>query len=371
MSFFKNLFLSNKHKHQPPEILLEEKSPSCPITATVEQDNRVTYLYLWGPENSNFGMRSCWIRNIQAAPKHVDKTEMKNGIPPMMPQEFCKFPQGQEKLNKNDLKIIWLEEGEALALLSKEEILAIIPCWSGFDGFFGYARDAKGYGNFATELKQPNDLYHRIKDSSHFWNSWKKTPNPFQIQQPKILDVYDEVFGESDNYYAIDGEKWPPKGLYLRKGDLKTIFATVGVSLRPMPMVEMYAEDRLKSNRIELGLILDSQFDNDSIQEMAEWISGQAQIPWDQITFLGEGHTINFNPFSTTMFDSVILTSKLNILPSPQLENYRGSKINFLWMIPISQKERQHIIDNGSKHVLDELNKIGSSIFSLNRNEVI
>ncbi len=32
-------------------------------------------------------------------------------------------------------------------------------------------------------------------------------------------------------------------------------------------------------------------------------------------------------------------------------------------MIPISEKERQHIIDNGSEMVIDELNKIEEKYF--------
>ena len=104
---------------------------------------------------------------------------------------------------------------------------------------------------------------------------------------------------------------------------------------------------------------------------MAEWISGQSSIPWDNITFLGEGHTINFKPFNSTKFNSVVLTNKLDILPKPELDNYRESKINLLWMVPISEKERNEIMDNGSNRILEKLNKIGDRVFSLEREEVI
>jgi hypothetical protein len=371
LSFLRNIFSSKKKEFQKAEVLLEEKSPSCPITAIVEQDNRVVYFYLWGSENSNFGVKSCWVRNLKEAPNKQEKSLMDKGIPPMQTKNHCKFPEGQEKIEKNDLSIIWLEEGDAAALLLKGEIISIIPSWAGQDGFYGYPLDSMGESDFAWELSDSNEMYNRIEKSKEFWNSWNLDINPFNIQQPLILDSYDKTFGKHDKYYAIDGNEWPPKGLYLRRGESKTVFATIGLSLIPMPAIEMYTENRLYLNRIELGIILDSTFKDKDIQQMAEWISGQSAIPWDNVTFLGEGHTINFKPFNSSKFNFVILTNRLDILPKSEIENYRDSKINLLWMVPISEKERQNIIDNGSDIVIDKLNEIGEKIFSLEREEVI
>lgn len=370
MSFFKKIF-SPKEEIQKAEVLLEEQSPSCPITAIVEQDNRVAYFYLFGSEKSNFGVKSCWIRNLKPAPKELEENLMNQGIPPMLPKEFSKFPKGQEKLDKNDLKIIWTEEGDSAALLVKNEIVSIIPIWSGQNGFYGYAKNCIGEGNFAWELTESNIFIERIEKSRQYWSFWDDELTPFQIQQPIILGAYDEAFGNHDKYYAIDGNKWPPRGLYLRKSKSNTIFATVGLSLIPMPKIEMYSENRFESNRIELGITLDSVFSDKDIQQMAEWISGQSYIPWNNITFLGEGHTINFKAFNSKKYNSVVLTNKLDILPKPELDDYRESKINFLWMIPISEKERNEIIHNGSDGILKKLNDIGDRVFSLEREEII
>jgi hypothetical protein len=54
------------------------------------------------------------------------------------------------------------------------------------------------------------------------------------------------------------------------------VFATVGLSLVPMPAVEMYTENRFDLNRIELGIILNTPFTEKDIQQMAEWIRGQS-----------------------------------------------------------------------------------------------
>lgn len=297
MSFFKKLFSSKEKEFQKAEILIEEQSPTCPITAVVEQDNRVVYFYLWGDEKTNFGVKSCWVRNLKKAPEQVEKKLMEKGIPPMLPKQFCKYKEGQEKLNGNDLKIIWTEEGDSAGLLLKNEIIAIIPIWGGQNGFYGYAIDCVGQANFAWELKESNVFLDRIYKSEQYWNSWDNELNPFQIHQPLILKSYEEAFGKQDKYFAIHGNVWPPKGLYLKKGESKTIFATVGLSLIPMPTVEMYTENRFESNRIELGIILGSVFSDKEIQEMAEWISGQSSIPWENITFLGEGKHHKFQAF--------------------------------------------------------------------------
>lgn len=371
MSFFKKIFSSEEDEFQQPEILLEEQSPLCPITAIVEQDNRVVYFYLWGSEESDFGVKSCWVRNLKMAPDKLEEKLIKKGIPPMLPKAFCKQPDGQGKIDKNDLAIVWTEEGDAAALILKNEIISIIPSWGGQNGFFGYAKDCIGHGDFAWELSESNAFIKRIEKCLEFWKSWENELSPFNIQQPLILKSYEQVFGAHDKYYAIDGNKWPPRGLYLRQGTSKTVFATVGLSLIPMPMVEMHSENRFESNRIELGILLDASLSEKAIQQIAEWISWQVTIPWKNITFLGEDHSIGFPQIDNSKLNSVILTNKITSLPVPELEPYRDSKINFLWMVPISEKERDVMINNGSDSILEKLNEIGEEIFSLDRQEVV
>ncbi|MEM9548511.1 MAG: suppressor of fused domain protein [Bacteroidota bacterium] len=371
MNFFKKLFFTKKPKVEEAKIILEERSPLCPITAIVEQDNRVAFFYLYGPDQSHFAVKSCWIRNLQGAPVEVEEKLMDEGIPPMMPKKFCKFPEGQQKLEKDNLRIIWTEEGDSAALLENNEIIAIIPIWGGQNGFFGYARDCISEGTFASELKSENVFPIRIKKAEAFWKSLSEDTTPFMIEQPKLLKYYNETFGKSDKYYAIDNSEWPPKGLYLRKGESKIVFATVGLSLIPMPTVEMYYDNPFDFHRIEFGIILEAKLSDDDLQNIAEWISGITDIPWDNITFLGEGHTVSFKPLKASKFSSAVLTKKLNVLPKPNLQKYRDSEINFLWMVPISERERNHIMENGSDEVIEKLGEIGNLIYSLDRNEVV
>ena len=66
-----------------------------------------------------------------------------------------------------------------------------------------------------------------------------------------------------------------------------------------------------------------------------------------------------------------LLKSKYFILPNPELNNYRESNINLLWMVLISEKERNEIMENGSDEIIEKLNKIGENVFSLRCEEVL
>ena len=49
--------------------VLSDISPYGLVQAVVEQDERVIYFYLFGAEHTDFGMRSCWVRNLRPAPE--------------------------------------------------------------------------------------------------------------------------------------------------------------------------------------------------------------------------------------------------------------------------------------------------------------
>ncbi|MFD2941188.1 suppressor of fused domain protein [Flavobacterium notoginsengisoli] len=361
---------SRNNKIEKPKVVLELRSPSCPITAIVEQDNRTAYFYLFG-DNEDFGVKSCWIRNLSKAPEEIEVKLMEKGVPPMLTKEFCKFPEGQGRLSEKNLEIVWLEEGDGAALLENGEILCVIPSWGCDGGFYGYARDCTGEGSFAWELSEDNEMRKRVKNAVSFIKTWDKEENPFQSLQPKILNYYAEIFGESEKYYAIDNSEWPPKGLYVYEGKEKIVFATVAVSLRPQPKIEMYYEVPDKVNRIELGIILKSGLTNEQINNVASLISGITTIPWDYITFLAEGHTVEFQTGISEKFKYAVLTNKLKLLPQINLPAFGNSETNFLWIVPVSDREWTVMKESGSQVILDKLDVIGEEIFSLNREEVV
>lgn len=369
MSFLKNIF--GTKKSSKPVTLLEVESPSCPITAIVEQDDRVAFFYLWGPEKSNYGVKSCWIRNLAEAPETRDQRSLEMGQPPMQSKANCKFPMGQSPLQADDLDIKWFEEGDGAVLLEKGEVIAIIPSWSGMGGFFGYARDCIGQGDFAWHIVDSNDLLQRIEESEEFWTSWLNDINPFTIEQPKFIELYAELFGKHDQYFAIDNEEGAPIGLYVRTSELRTVFATVAMSVSPMPQVEMYAENRFDANRIELGMMLEGGLSKGLIQNIANWFNGSVDIPWENITFLGEGHTLHFDAFENPELQSVLITNKLSCLHKVEVGVYRNSNVQFLWMIPITNSELSFAKENGSSDLIVKLEGIGEEIYSLGRKSVV
>lgn len=371
MSIFKKLFSNtNKEIVTTPKVLLAASSPNCPIIATVEQDNRTAYFYLWGPEDSSFGIKSCWVRNLKPAPKSLEHDIIEKGFPPMMPMGYCLHPEGMQPLLEEHLEIIWLEEGDAAALLEKGETIALIPAWGGHGGFQGYAKECLGQGDFAWEFPDTPTLAKRILTSQKYWNSWQQTPDPWQTLKPQLLQHYTETFGPYDQYLPIDQEKWPPKGLYLKKEGAFRMLLTLGVALRPQPMVEMYTEHPNTMNRIELGFMTSSALKNQELDELIQWMSTQAQLPWEQITWLGEGHTIHCDVFEKKDFEAMLLTTKLSTFPKIRLPELLGSDINILWMVPITEDEKDFAIDHGSQKLIDKLEALGSNILSLVRKEV-
>lgn len=99
-------------KRKGPQILLEERSPFCPITVIVEQDERVTYLYLWGDENSGYTTRALWVRNHVDGPAVLDIEDS----PPMMPAPECIVKGGEPPLEQGQLSVKWNESGDGVAL---------------------------------------------------------------------------------------------------------------------------------------------------------------------------------------------------------------------------------------------------------------
>lgn len=372
MGFLKNLF--SKGKSSQPQILLEERSPLCPITAIVEQDEEVAYLYLWADQNPGFGVggtKACWIRNLKPAPPKIIHSKS-NPRAPMMPASGCKSKDGLPPLRRENLRLVWFEEGDSVALLEGEKILAVIPSWGGLQGFPGYADDAFGSETaLAWEFQEENVLPGRVKASEAVWKAWETRENPFHEHQPTILAAYDEIFGSSEKYFAIDGEKFPPRGLYAKNGPNKTVLATVGMSFFPMPMVEMFVEDRFSAHRIEIGLLLNGSFSEAELKDLGSQMSGPAGLPWEYITFLAEFHTFNIQFPGNGFMQNAMLVSSTPFHPVVELDSFGNSATNFLWAIPISERERQWAMDKGGEVLLKKLLDSGEHLLDLNRKEIL
>lgn len=344
-----------------PKVLLEECSPNGNIWAIVEEDAACSYFYLRGEEETKFGFKSCWVRNHFAAPEHLDKSVMEAGGAPMLPRQFCRYPEGAPRLDPQSLRIVWAEEGDAAALKERDEIIAIIPSWSGIGGFHGYARDCIGDSPVAWELGPDNAQIARYEEAERSWRAWDEG-TVWSVFQPRMLEAIESQFGKHSNYYAIDSGKWPPKALLRIRTTDAWILITIGMALRPQPKVELSYEDPSPYRRVELAVSLSPNLSDDDVMEVAVYMSAQSDYPWSAYTFLGDGHTMRSDEFE--QISEKRLRFALMHIASPNsdklvLPHFRGDPINILWLTPISEREQLYAMEIGSSKLAEQLGRTG------------
>ena len=356
-----------KSVNKNSKILLESKSPNCPLAVIVEEYQTCTYMYLIHLKEDGIQSIICstWIRNHQEAPDDFELAIMQEGFPTMMPKEFSNHPNGKESLQPEDLRCVWFEEGDGVALLEKDSVLGIIPCWAN-DKVPGYSKDCIKENSFVFPITEENVLLERIKKADEFWNSWDDDPwTPFLNSG---LEVLYKEFGEEKKYYAIDNGQWPIKGMArFEKGDM-TYLVTIGVSLIPQPFVERVTETPEKLRRIELALAIKTNELMKNEMAICSFLSAQTTIPWNTLAWLGHGHTIECNsifgkegefPFGLFINGNVVAS-----LPQIELKPFRGDDINILWLAPITESEF-HIVNatNADAFLNSVQNKKRSWIF--------
>jgi len=376
-----------------PVVLLFERSPMGTLDAIVQHDGKTVYFYLNEPKSDSsqasngsekFGTRACWVRNLSLGPMVVNEDEMKQGISPMLPRTLCVNRDGLPVPNPEQLKIIWLEEGNGAALIEETpdsgemNLLAMIPPWSGLEGFHGYASECAVESPLCWPMPDNPKLQQRIEQATDFWEQWKSSQNdPFAALQPKLLSAYDEHFGAANQqaYFSIDGGKFPPRGLvqYTQASNdqqvEQIILATVGMSVCPQPAVEIFVDDPANYRRIELAIrVPKNQFDCDSestdsttdakltLDRLRQSISGLANYPWSQFTWLGPGHTCSFDgaavgcPSALLIHDHQLAQIKPHLSAGGQapisLPVFRGDPINLLWIFPIEPHIQEQLQSN-------------------------
>ncbi len=378
------------------EALVFETSPFGNLDAIVQHDGRCVYLYLNGRNSetnpnlaAKFGTRACWVRNLQLGPYVINEDEMRAGIAPMLPRTHCKSTEPGELPRADDLDIVWFEEGNGVALIerSSNKTLAVIPPWSGVDGFLGYAAECASESPLCWPLPDNPMLTERIHRAGEFWNSFNADsqtkqddpiPDPFTALQSQTLKTYDQRFGSSDsqtndsnrgdradsatedsedrNYYSIGGNTFPPRGLARYKTEQRQVLATVGMSLCPQPNVELATDNPSQFRRIELAIEIAADLDENLVQKIVENISSLAAYPWRQLSWFGHGHTCQFAKIFS-QYDSAILVSDSEMSASQQsgesksssavrfegLPPHREDPVNLLWLIPLTPEQRQQV----------------------------
>ncbi len=344
------------------EIILKSCSPVSHVEAFVEKSDSCYYFYLWfNPLRQDACMRTCWICNRHSAPQLVDLDGMGNGKAPMMPADYVAHaPRGME-LDEASLSIVWLEEGTGAALLSGEELLCLIPEWSGYKDFHGYAKYAKGTGPFAWEMTNalPN-LTERVQNARRLWEFYGQKEHEYAWVMTQRAEIM-KFIGVHENDFDItlrpNQQSWDPtfpKKVVISGSRNETVYGvTAGVSLLPMPMVEMHTnEDPKEIRRMELGFAAVEQH-RALCRPMYGTMCAFANFPWDQFTFLAHGHTIpfrNIGGFAAVLFVNPRFVEGLE---SPSLARFPdGGIVNLLWVVPITQEEYDYAVQNSSEALL-------------------
>lgn len=329
------------------EIILEDWSPVCNIQAFVEKTEKTYYFYLWeNPEGAEPQIKTCWICNRVEAPKEIDMSEFGEGQAPRMPAEFVNHAQGGIELQEEALRIVWFEEGDAAALLEGDKILAVIPCFSGYKNFHGYSVYADGAGPFAWELKQAYEHFkEKVAECDAAW-AFFDTEYWGEVQKSHLRSL-EEFFGPHEKYFAIDGGKFPPKALLTGNRDGVFYGITAGVSMIPMPKVEMTYQDQYREyRRTELGFAC-TQEKLGIANAMLGMVSGLSGFPWGELTFLGHGHTIPISHIEGYQYILFLNAAELPEKPIPKYDAWKGERVNLLWLKPITAEEYQVVCNQG------------------------
>jgi hypothetical protein len=350
---------------QKAEVLLEDISPNGSMQAIVEQDDRVVYFYLVPSPDTGLARRSCWVRNLQPGPEELDTAAMQAEQAPLLPRRSCRHPVGAAPCEAETLRVIWFEEGDAAALLEESELLAVIPGWSGKD-FHGFARDCIDRTELCWPLgdAESNRLFDRVTQAEQYWASWKDPGPQWEQVQAGAMTALEDVLGKHSNYYVIDGGYWPPKAMIRVPAADHVCMVTIGVGIRPQPLVEMAVKQPQEHRRIELGLCLGTPCEEEQLIRLAQYLSAQTSLPWSRYTWLGNGDTVPCdvlpaNP-SGPPFTAVMLLANPAGAPEIDLPPYRGDRINLLWMVPITERELEYATSNGSAALIQKLEEAGA-----------
>ncbi len=340
-------------------VLLDEESPYGSRRVTVEYDGATTAAYL---HDTGGAIAATWIANHTPAPPTVDLAVLSAGQAPRMPADHTKHPQGRPLLDATALRAVWLEEGDGVAVLENGAPIAVIPGWSDMaTGMPGYARDVIGQTPFGWSLDQAMEgLGPRIAGAQRFWR-WR-TDEWGSFRQAVFGHLLNRL-GPGGSYWDVSAGRQPLVGVSERPPTAQrpyTVLSTVGMSCQRMPVIEQSGDGLAGQARIELALA--TTMPSGAAARIFLWLG---QYPWRQVTWLGAGHSVPWYhepgtfPLGGGNTGVLLLDDPSRLLGPevPRLDGFAvsGAPVRWLWLVPVSERERMLAAERGSASLVTQL----------------
>jgi hypothetical protein len=339
-------------------MLLDSVSPYGSRRLTVEFDGSTTAAYL---HDETAVIAATWIANHVRAPRASDSGRLGGGRAPLMPASRTRHPRGRPPLVPATLQALWFEEGDGVAILEGGTLLAVIPGWADSRrGMPGYCRDVIGQTPFAWSLEDALDgLGPRVERARQYWQ-WRHSADGWEQFQQAALSHLTGRLGPGAHYWDGAQGKQPSVGISERPpapGRPYTVLSTVGMSAQRMPVVEQVIDDPTGYCRIELALATTVPPGMAALVFL--WL---AVYPWRAVTWFGPGHSVRWYDQAASFplgggYEGVLLLDDTSGLPGPAAPDLSGftvdgDPVRWLWIIPISEHDRQLAKDRGSSSLV-------------------
>ena len=243
-------------------------------------------------------------------------------------------------------------------------MLAVIPGWADMArGMPGYSRDVIGQTPFGWSLDDAMEgLGPRADRATAFWR-WRQREDSWASFQRSLLGHLLARLGPGSRYWDVSGGKQPMVGVSERPPTEQrpyTVLSSVGMSCQRMPVVEQAMEDASGCARIELALA--TTMPSRDAARVFLWL---AQYPWRAVTWFGTGHTVRWYHEPGTFplgggKEAVLLLDDPSQLIGPEVPDLTGfsvggDTVRWLWIIPISERERLIAKERGAASLVTQL----------------
>ncbi len=296
------------------EMLVTSHSPVCDLEAVLTREADGYYFsLLYHPAAERKTIRRCRIGNTDI-PVQVDK-----------------------------LTLIWYPSCDSAAVFHGDDLLCAIPPEANAKGFPGFSCYAKGKAPLAWAFSPDEETVEkRVLESAKFWG-WMRRDDCWSDVQKRHLGILDHFFGAYEQYFAIDGDKFPPRALVTGRRSGTVYGITIGMSLFQMPKAAYFCgKYALDFCRTELGFAVSEQLQG-FVEVMAPQLSWMAAHPWEKLTMLLHGDTVNLSNVPGFPAAVLIHPDAVTGMEKPVYPAFWGCPINLLWVVPVTQQEMMYL----------------------------